>query len=88
MRSKLLLHFRILHYSPSISPHFLLFHLPLAILNPHTAMPPLIGGLETSRTKDLLLLTSDPLESMEIVGEVRVSLSFGLQKTADEQRMG
>eukprot|EP00434_Breviolum_minutum_P010799 symbB.v1.2.009524.t4/scaffold606.1/size182035/14 len=31
-------------------------------------------GLETSRTKDLLLLTSDPLESMEIVGEVRVSL--------------
>lgn len=47
------------------------------ISNPHTAMPPLIGGLETSRTKDLLLLTSDPLKSMEIVGEVRVSLSFG-----------
>lgn len=39
------------------------------------------AGLEASRTKDLLLLSSEPLEEdLDIVGEVNVSLSLGESK--------
>jgi len=38
------------------------------------------AGLEASRTKDLLLLSSEPLEDLDIVGEVNVSLSLDESK--------
>lgn len=42
-------------------------------------------GLEASRTKDLLLLSSEPLEEdLDIVGEVTVSLSLGKSQQNEE----